>query len=85
MLFSDSPNPASYLSAAEALDWGLVTEVVAADEFASRTAELAAWFPQRASIPGEVGAVGWMEWDGHPRFAVRIEAFEPERFLAWHF
>jgi uncharacterized protein YndB with AHSA1/START domain len=45
--------------------------------------EVAAWFPQRASIPTEVGGIGWMEWDGHPRFAVRIEAFEPERRLAW--
>jgi uncharacterized protein YndB with AHSA1/START domain len=45
--------------------------------------ELAAWFPQRASIPHEVGAMGWMEWDGHGRYHVRIEAFEPERRLAW--
>jgi uncharacterized protein YndB with AHSA1/START domain len=45
--------------------------------------ELAAWFPQRASIPAKVGEIGWMEWDGHPRFAVRVEHFEPERRLAW--
>jgi uncharacterized protein YndB with AHSA1/START domain len=47
------------------------------------SAELASWFPQRASIPDEVGGVGWMEWDGHPRFAIRIEAFDPPRYLAW--
>jgi 2-(1,2-epoxy-1,2-dihydrophenyl)acetyl-CoA isomerase len=31
------------LSAEDALEWGLVSEVVAADEFESRVAELAAW------------------------------------------
>jgi uncharacterized protein YndB with AHSA1/START domain len=47
------------------------------------SAELAAWFPQRAELPTRVGATGWMEWDGHPRFLVRIDAFEPERRLVW--
>lgn len=46
--------------------------------------ELAAWFPQRASLPTTVGEVGWLEWDGHPRSRVRIEAFEPERYVAWN-
>src|ERR687891_335715 len=32
------------LSAEEALQWGLVSEVVAADEFAARVAELADWY-----------------------------------------
>ena len=45
--------------------------------------EGAAWFPERAEIPQEVGRIGWMEWDGHPRYHVRIEAWEPERYLAW--
>ena len=45
--------------------------------------ELAAWFPQRASLPTQVGAVVWVEWDGHPRLAIRIEALEPEQRLAW--
>jgi 2-(1,2-epoxy-1,2-dihydrophenyl)acetyl-CoA isomerase len=36
------------LTAADALAWGLVSEVVAADAFAARFAELAAWY---ASLP----------------------------------
>jgi 2-(1,2-epoxy-1,2-dihydrophenyl)acetyl-CoA isomerase len=32
------------LSAEEALEWGLVSEVVAADGFEARVAELAAWY-----------------------------------------
>ena len=45
--------------------------------------QLASWFSQRAEVPSDVGGEGWLEWDGHPRFVVRIEAFEPERRLAW--
>ena len=45
--------------------------------------EVAQWFPQRAEIPQRAGGIGWMEWDGHPRYMVRVEAWEPERYLAW--
>lgn len=45
--------------------------------------EVAAWFPQRAEMPAEVGETGWMEWDGHPRFLVRLEALDPLQRLAW--
>ena len=45
--------------------------------------EIAAWVPQRASMPASAGETGWMEWDGHPRFLVRIETFEPPRRVAW--
>ena len=38
------------LSAAEALEWGLVSEVVAADAFASRTAEIAAEWAARPTL-----------------------------------
>jgi uncharacterized protein YndB with AHSA1/START domain len=47
------------------------------------SSELARWFSQRAEIPTHEGGIGWLEWDGHPRFAVRIDVFEPERRLAW--
>jgi uncharacterized protein YndB with AHSA1/START domain len=47
------------------------------------SAEVASWFPQRASLPSEVGGVGWMEWDGHPRHLLRLEALEPMRRVAW--
>ena len=36
------------LGADEALEWGLVSEVVAADDFATRVAELAGWY---AALP----------------------------------
>jgi 2-(1,2-epoxy-1,2-dihydrophenyl)acetyl-CoA isomerase len=36
------------VAAVEALDWGLVSEVAAADDFASRVVELAAWY---AALP----------------------------------
>jgi uncharacterized protein YndB with AHSA1/START domain len=49
----------------------------------TESTEVAAWFSQRAEIPTHEGGIGWLEWDGHPRFAVRIDAFEPERRLAW--
>ena len=38
------------LSAAEALDWGLVSEVIAADAFAARVAELAAEWAARPTL-----------------------------------
>jgi uncharacterized protein YndB with AHSA1/START domain len=47
------------------------------------SSEVASWFPDRASMPTEVGDVGWMEWDGHPRYRVRLDALEPGRYLAW--
>jgi uncharacterized protein YndB with AHSA1/START domain len=42
-------------------------------------AELSAWFPQRADIQPVPGYVGWMEWDGYGRYAVRVEEVEPLR------
>jgi uncharacterized protein YndB with AHSA1/START domain len=49
----------------------------------TESAELASWFSQRADVPTEAGASGWLEWDGHERFRIRIEAYEPIRRLAW--
>jgi uncharacterized protein YndB with AHSA1/START domain len=45
-------------------------------------AELAAWFGQRADFRAEVGYDGWMEWDGHGRYAMRVEeAVAPVRLV----
>ncbi len=46
--------------------------------------ELASWFPDRvdgldASTDGE----GWLVWDDHGRYAIRMEAFEPPTRLVW--
>lgn len=47
--------------------------------------ELAAWFGQRADLRPEVGYDGWMEWDGHGRYAMRVEeAIAPIRLsIRW--
>ena len=43
--------------------------------------ELSQWFGQRADLRPEVGYDGWMEWDGHGRYAMRVEeADAPRRF-----
>jgi uncharacterized protein YndB with AHSA1/START domain len=77
-----APDPATTFSIERTLDlaaspdrvWQALTE----------SDEVAAWFPQRASLPTTVGEEGWMEWDGYPRSRLRIEALEPERYLAWN-
>jgi uncharacterized protein YndB with AHSA1/START domain len=46
-------------------------------------AELAAWFGTAADALPEVGATGWFGFDDEGRFAVRLEALDPGRFLAW--
>jgi uncharacterized protein YndB with AHSA1/START domain len=45
--------------------------------------ELAAWFPNHVDWELRDGAEGWFEWDQHGRYAVRVEAFEPPRYMAW--
>jgi uncharacterized protein YndB with AHSA1/START domain len=45
--------------------------------------EIAAWFPETIEWDARVGGEGWFGWDRHGRYAVRIEAFEPPRFMAW--
>lgn len=44
--------------------------------------QLASWFGQRADLRPEPGYDGWMEWDGHGRFAMRVEeAVAPTRLV----
>lgn len=45
--------------------------------------ELATWFCQGADVRAEVGAAGWLAWDAHGRFAIRVEAVEAPAYLAW--
>lgn len=49
----------------------------------SDPAELARWFPQRATWDLRPGGEGTFWWDGHGSFPIRVEAVEPERYLAW--
>lgn len=45
--------------------------------------EIAAWFPETIKWEAQMGGKGWFGWEKHGRYAVRIEAFEPPRFMAW--
>lgn len=62
-----------HLAASPERVWRAITE---ADE-------IAAWFPESLRWEARLGGQGWFGWESHGRFAVRIEAFEPPRFLAW--
>lgn len=61
------------LSAAPARVWRAITE---ADE-------IAAWFPETILWEARTGGEGWFGWEEHGRYAVRIEAFDPPKFMAW--
>jgi uncharacterized protein YndB with AHSA1/START domain len=45
--------------------------------------ELAGWFGTAADELPEVGAIGWFGFGDDGRFAVRLEALDRGRFLAW--
>jgi uncharacterized protein YndB with AHSA1/START domain len=49
----------------------------------SDPAELSTWWCDAASFDLRPGAIGWMEWEEHGRYAVRIEAVDPEHRLVW--
>ena len=49
----------------------------------SDPAELAAWWGTGSDLHIEQGFEGWFEWATEGRHAVRIEAVEPPRYLAW--
>ncbi|HSL97431.1 MAG TPA: SRPBCC domain-containing protein [Candidatus Deferrimicrobiaceae bacterium] len=49
----------------------------------TRPDELSKWLGQRADLRLEVGYDGWIEWDGHGRYPLRVEeVVAPSRF-AW--
>ncbi len=45
--------------------------------------ELAKWFPDRAEFDPSPGSLGWLEWDSHGRFPLRVEAAEPPFRISW--
>ena len=45
--------------------------------------ELAKWFPERAEFDPRPGTLGWLEWDQHGRYPLRVESVEPPHRLAW--
>jgi uncharacterized protein YndB with AHSA1/START domain len=46
-------------------------------------AELEAWFTRRAAFELRPGAEGWLEWEEHGRFAVRVEVVDPPGRFSW--
>jgi len=52
-------------------------------EAISTIPELDAWFGPTVGLEIRAGSEGWFDWPEHGRFAVRIEAVEAPRYLAW--
>lgn len=46
-------------------------------------AELARWFPDRADFDTRPGSIGWLEWEKHGRYPLRVEAAQPPHRLSW--
>lgn len=62
-----------HLTASPTRVWRAITE---ADE-------ISAWFPETIQWEARLGSEGWFGWEKHGQYSVRIEAFEPPRFMAW--
>ncbi len=45
--------------------------------------ELAKWFPERAEFDPRPGSLGWLEWEQHGRYPLRVETVEPPHRLSW--
>ena len=45
--------------------------------------ELAKWFPERAEFDPRPGSIGWLEWEKHGRYPLRVERVEPPHHLSW--
>ena len=45
--------------------------------------EITAWFPESIQWKARIDGEGWFGWEAHGKFAVRIEAFEAPRYMAW--
>lgn len=53
--------------------WGAIATIPGLD----------AWFGPTVGLEMRPGSEGWFDWPKHGRFAVRIEAVEAPRYLAW--
>ena len=45
--------------------------------------EIAKWFSDRAQFDPNPGSLGWLEWDKHGRYPLRVEAVEEPRLISW--
>ena len=45
--------------------------------------EIAKWFSDRAEFDPRPGSLGWLEWDKHGRYPLRVEAVEPPHRISW--
>ncbi len=41
------------------------------------------WFGESAEFELKAGALGWLGWEHHGQFAMRVEAVEPMTYFAW--
>jgi uncharacterized protein YndB with AHSA1/START domain len=45
--------------------------------------EIAKWFSDRAEFDPTPGSLGWLEWDNHGRYPLRVELVEPPHRICW--
>ena len=45
--------------------------------------EIAKWFSDRAELDTKPGTFGWLEWEQHGRYPLRVEAVEPPNRISW--
>ena len=45
--------------------------------------EIAKWFSDRVEFDPRPGSPGWLEWDKHGRYPLRVEAVEPPHRISW--
>ena len=45
--------------------------------------EIAKWFSDRAEFDPRPGSLGWLEWDEHGRYPLRVELVQPPHRLSW--
>ncbi len=41
------------------------------------------WFGESAEFELKAGSLGWLGWEDHGQFAMRVESVNPESYFAW--
>lgn len=45
--------------------------------------EIGKWFSDRAEFDPRPGSLGWLEWDQHGRYPLRVEVVEAPHHISW--
>jgi len=45
--------------------------------------EIAKWFSDSAEFDPRPGSLGWLEWEKHGRYPLRVERVEPPHRISW--